>query len=289
MILAPLAHRLIHWRYDITSESVLNSGPPPSNTPSPLAVELKMAVNAMKTQAFDVERGRVDYAALRDSAAYADYCLCSRRLQSFDPLQLRTHEERLAFWINLYNALIVDAVIAFGVKRSVTEVPGFFWKAAYCIGGHRFCTFDVENGVLRANAGHPAIPGPHFGPSDPRRAYSLPVCDPRIHFALVCAARSCPPIAVYDADNIAGQLESAARTFVNGGGAEVDVVRGEARLSSIFQWYAPDFGGPSLGWGDMRLVLRRLSRWVADESAIQRLAAGDLKIKYLPYDWALNA
>ena len=62
--------------------------------------------------------------------------------------------------------------------------------------------FLLGYGILRANASHPAIPGRHFGLRDPRRKYSLDRLDPRMHFALVCAARSCPPIAVYDAANI---------------------------------------------------------------------------------------
>lgn len=233
--LAPLAQRLIAWRYGIRPETVLNRGTPPADASLPVAAELKMAVNAMKAQACDLSQGRVDYAALRHSLAYAEHRRCSLRLQTFHPGQLQTCEERLAFWINPYNALIVDAVIVFGVKASINEVSGFFWKAAYCVGGQRFSAFDVEYGILCANAGHPAIPGPQFGTPDPRRAHSRPALDPRIHFALVCAARSCPPIAVYDAERIDKGLEAAARTFVNGGGVEVDEARDEARLSRIFQ------------------------------------------------------
>ncbi|MBI5828578.1 MAG: DUF547 domain-containing protein [Chloroflexi bacterium] len=185
-------------------------------------------INALKAEAYDTVHGRVDYARLRASPTYAEYCRCARRLQSFDPVTLGSREERLAFWINLYNALIVDAVIQFEVKRSVNEAPGFFWRAAYNIGGQRYCAFDIEYGILRANAPHPAIPGAHFGASDPRR-HSLQRLDPRIHFALVCAARSCPPIAVYDATRIDDQLEIAARTFINNGGAEIDRASGEVR------------------------------------------------------------
>ena len=286
MTVAPLAQRLIHWRFRVTPETVLNGGAPPADESIPVAAELKRAMNAMKAQAFNLAQGRVNYAALRSSPAYAKYRMCARRLQSYDPGRLQTDAERLAFWINLYNSLVVDAVVAFGVQGSVNEAPGFFWKAAYCVGGQRFSASDIEHGILRAGTGHPAIPGPHFGRRDLRRAHRLTKIDPRIHFALVCAARSCPPIAVYDAERIEPQLEAAARAFVNGGG--VEVAGGEVRLSRIFQWYAPDFGGPALGWGDMRPVLRQLSQWVNDESARRYLAAADLRIKYLAYDWSLN-
>ena len=261
-----LAHRLTLLRYDIRPDFVLNSGPKPDGAmvSEPMAADMRRIVNALKAEAYDTERGRADYPGLCASPAYAEYCMCARRLQSFDPAMLDGREERLAFWINLYNALIVDAVIQFEVKRSVNEVQGFFWRAAYDIGGQRYCAFDIEYGILRANASHPAIPGPHFGSRDPRRRYSLERLDPRIHFALVCAARSCPPIAVYDAASVDEQLDMAARTFINHGGVDIDRASGEVRLSQLFQWYAPDFGGRLFALGDKRPLLKFIAPYLPD-------------------------
>lgn len=284
-----LIHRLILLRYHIPPDFVLNGGPEPAGKMLPVAAELQRIINAMKAEAYDLERGRVDYPRLEHSPTYAEYRQCALRLQSFDPAALSGREERLAFWINLYNALVVDAVIRFGVKRSVNEVSGFFWRAAYAVGRLRYCAFDIENGILRANEPHPAIPGPHFGARDPRRRYSLERLDPRIHFALVCAARSCPPIAVYDPDRIDEQLDLAARAFVNGGGVEIDRGSGEVRLSQIFRWYAPDFGGRPLAWGDKRPLLKFISLYLEDE--IDReymLQVPQPEVRFLPYDWTLN-
>src|SRR5690606_36544813 len=113
---------------------------------------------------------------------------------SFDPKGLSSWEERAALWINIYNALTIDAVIAFGIRESVREVPrmGFFRQAAYCIGGHIFSLDDIEHGILRGNRRHPAYPVPQFDEKDPRRYAILPF-EPKIHFALTCASRSCPP------------------------------------------------------------------------------------------------
>jgi hypothetical protein len=75
-----------------------------------------------------------------------------------------------------------------------------FWKIhCYNIGGAVYSLDDIEHGVLRANRGHPAAGGrPQFGPEDPRRrGLVVQELDPRIHFALNCGARSCPPIRVY--------------------------------------------------------------------------------------------
>ncbi len=285
-----LIHHFMFLRYGIPPDFVLNSGPePPSQmAPFPVAADLHRIVNALKAEAYDTEHGRVDYAHLYTSSTYAEYCMCARRLQSFDPAALASHDERLAFWINLYNALIVDAVIQLRVKRSVNEVPGFFWRAAYNIGGKRYCSFDIEYGVLRANAPHPIIPGPHFGAGDPRLRYSLARLDPRIHFALVCAARSCPPIAVYEAAHIDEQLDMAAQTFINSGGVALNRAKGEVQLSQIFQWYSPDFGGRPFTLGDKRPLLKFIAAYLSNEADREYLLRGKSAIRFRPYDWSLN-
>lgn len=279
---------LINWRYDIDGESVLNNGSPLDNKKTSDVQELKVAIDAIKAQAYDTIHGRVDYSALSPSGAYQDYRQATGQLRTFDPLTLETRREKLAFWINLYNALVIDAVIAFDIQKSVNELPGFFWKAAYQINGYRFSTFDIENGVLRANAGHPGIPGPQFAEDDPRFQYSLDVLDPRIHFALVCASRSCPPIALYTGENIDQQLDLATRSFINNGGVEIDREDRTVHLSKIFRWYAPDFGGPWLGLGNMRPVLDFITPYINDEADQSWLMVGDPKVKFAPYDWTLN-
>jgi hypothetical protein len=143
-------------------------------------------------------------------------------------------------------------------------------------------------GILRANRGHPAIPGPHFTPDDPRLAYSLRKVDPRIHFALVCAARSCPPIAIYDPAEIEVQLERAAHAFIQGGGVELDRSRGEVRLSRIFQWYAPDFGAHTMGLGDKSALLRGIAPYLPDEASRQFVLSGRPRVRFMRYDWSLN-
>jgi hypothetical protein len=281
-------HSLINWRYSISEETVLNSGTTPGNSRASIAMELKQAINEIKIQAFASSNGKVDYSALSSSSAYEDYRQTTRHLQAFDSTMLKSRGEKLAFWINLYNTLVIDAVIAFGIKQSVNELPGFFWKAAYCINGNRFSTFDIEYGILRANAGHPGIPGPQFAGDDPRQQFSLDVLDPRLHFALVCASRSCPPIALYTDESIDQQLDLAAKSFINGGGVEIDREKKAVRLSKIFQWYAPDFGGPTLGLGNMRPVLDYITSYLNNEEDRVWLRDGDYKVRYTPYDWTLN-
>ena len=109
--------------------------------------------------------------------------------------------QRKAFFINVYNSLTIHAMVRqtqlYKFTTNPKEVSGFFDKHCYCIGGHIYSLDDIEHGALRDNTGHPSSERPRFDEGDPRiRAVCSPL-DPRLHFALNCGARSCPPIRVY--------------------------------------------------------------------------------------------
>ena len=105
--------------------------------------------------------------------------------------------------------------------------------------------------------------------------------DPRIHFAHVCGALSCPPIAFYSADRLDQQLNQAARSFINGGGVRWESLGDTLWLSKIFDWYEGDFGGRQ---GVIEL-LRQHSR----DEAVRNLQPTDrLRVRYHPYDWSVN-
>ncbi len=289
----PLLQRVYHRYAGASRKDALNLSDEPGGAGSDVIFELKQVINALKLDAFDTERGTVDYRHLRESQAYRNYQRITHRLASFPLKTLVSQEERLAFWINLYNTLIVDAVIRFGVQKSVQEVRGFFVKAAYVVDGYRFSADDIEHGVLRANAGHPAIPGAQFRFNDPRYEFALREPDPRIHFTLVCASASCPPIGVYSVERIDEQLDMAARNFINGGEAVVDLDNDTVTLSKIFQWFAPDFGGPALnqiGFGSFEAVLAFIAPYMDDAAARDALTYEPerFKVQFVSYDWGLN-
>lgn len=281
--------RLIALRYGISEDAVLNAEAgtsPPERGPDPQ--RLAELLGHLKVRAASRHPDGLDYGEAAGSEEYRAYRRYAADLRAFDPGTLTSREEQLAFWINLYNGLILDAVVQWRVQRSVRDAPGFFWRAAYIVGGHRFSANDIENGILRANAPHPAIPGAPFRASDPRRALSLTRLDPRVHFALVCASRSCPPVAVYSSDRIDEQLDQATRSFIRGGGVELHASVARVRLSRIFQWYAPDFGGNWLGIGDKRPILRFIAEYLPPIEAgiIQRPWPWD--VTFSEYDWSLN-
>ncbi len=274
-------------------QDVLNAHAPTTTAPVlRLDAALKGAAARLQAEAIDAA-GQVDYARLRDSAAYADYRALTAHLRTFALHVLTDEADKKAFWLNVYNALVIDAVIAYGVRTSVSEVAGFFRRAAYCIGGLRFCLDDIEHGVLRANRAHVFIPQKQFGARDPRRAFALAQLDNRIHFALVCGARSCPPVRFYDAVQVDAQLDNAVRLFI-AQHVTYDAAANVVTLSRLWAWYAQDFGGSAwlkLGLGDPLPLLLAISAHLpeGDAHALAQAVANGAKVRFAPYDWALNA
>lgn len=286
-----LTHRLLQGYYRVPLDAALNVGPDSGEVQGAHFSHDRLfkLARTLETEVVAIGGQAVDYVRLRDSAAYTEFRTASQQLHNFDPGTLNELDQQLAFWVNLYNVLILDAVIQFEVHASVQEINGFFWKAAYSIGGQRYSAHDIEHGILRANRPHPAIPGAHFGPRDPRQAHSLAQLDPRIHFALNCASKSCPPISIYASDAIEDQLNLAAQSFINHGGVEVDIDKGEIRLSKIFQWYASDFGATFMALSSKQPLLDFVAPYLAVEDHRHFVLQDDPHVNFLPYDWHLNS
>ena len=248
-----------------------------------LAGELMYSIRLLRDRFYNTERGLVDYGELKRSREYEAYRILTNGLRRFDPEMIQGRKEKIAFWINLYNTIVVDAIVSLGVRASVKEIPGFFRNLKYQIGEHLFSADDMEHGVLRHNARPFFSPFRQFGPRDPRKAFLLFPVDPRIHFALVCGSRSCAPIDYYDAKTVYDQLEVAAQSFVNS--SEVLILPEEQKIlaSEIFRWYENDFGGLD-GIKDF------LIDYLVDSTAktFIRDHYRDLAFEYLHYDWNLN-
>jgi hypothetical protein len=151
-------------------------------------------------------------------------------------------DQRCAFWLNVYNALVIHAVLTFELRETVKELPRLFARVRYRLGAETFTLDDIEHGVLRGNRGHPAKPLlPQLWLWDRRRRHVLEELDPRRHFALNCGARSCPPIRCYEALELDAQLDMATRSFVQQD-VDLDHDRRTVRLSRLFSWYRRDFG-----------------------------------------------
>lgn len=249
-----------------------------------LAVRLKTALTNLQATAMDADGTHVDYDTLRHNPAYAAYRQTYlAALRRFDPGSLSLPAAR-AFWINLYNALVIDAVLAFDIQTSVVEGPigllTFFRRAAYNVGGRRVSLEDMEHGILRGNRGNPYVPGVHFAADDPRLSWALPG-DARIHFALNCGGRSCPPIRAYTSKLLEQQLDLAARGYLDAT-VTISPESNEVVLPHILRWFAADFGG-KMG------VLQFLKAYLPDDDRRRfLLSENNLQTTYSPYDWQLN-
>lgn len=286
--LIPLRERLLSHLFNIPDQEVLN--PHPINTSPPTAQELvrrlKQAVNGFKQSAMDSKGAQVNYQQLVHTGAFEHYQHeLVPLLQSLNFEDLTDRNTALAFWINLYNALTIHAVIAYNVQKSITEQGffgqvRFFRRAAYNIGGLRFSLEDIEHGVLRANRGNPFQFSPQFSPGDQRTTLVISPPDPRIHFALNCASVSCPPIGVYDHTNIDHQLDLAVANYIH---QETKLLVGQLYISKLFLWYKKDFGSNTA-------IANFLTRYLPDGLRKNWLHAhrSKLSFKFLPYDWNLN-
>lgn len=209
-----------------------------------------------------VTSGLVNYSGLQNERAVLDRYLT--RLQRVDATQLVSQEERLAFWINAYNANVVKGVLDHYPMTSVKEVKSFFNRIRYRVAGRDLTLNEIE-GEGRA------------------------LGDWRIHFAVVCAATGCPLLRseAYVPDRVGAQLdEQVSRYLVDDvHGMRIDAVSKTLWVSKIFTWYAKDFvaAGP----------LAAKSLWVVIGGFVPqhtpRLPVPEqFSLKFLDYDWTLN-
>lgn len=252
-------------------------------SPSELAKQLQKTMLAIKGSFISADGKGVDYASIAGSELFQAYVSLSSELRNCDPSSLEENE-RKAFFINVYNALTIHGLsVADQLPTSVLDIAKFWRSTAYDIGGMVFSLDDIEHGILRGNKPHPSASDPPFSDKDPRKALALKSCDPRIHFTLVCGAKSCPAIQVYSAHNLERGLHSAATNFCS---QQVGVASSSVSLSMIFRWYAVDFGSSD------RELLQWLCPYLPDEKrhGLESLLSNQdaVTIEYTKYDWLLN-
>ncbi|MCE7935745.1 MAG: DUF547 domain-containing protein [Chlorobi bacterium CHB2] len=213
------------------------------------------AFNTLLSQA--VSGGKVDYGKFKGNAAFAAYLSA---LQAAEPMGL-TSNEQLAFWINAYNASTIKNVLDNPGMRKPTDVKGFFDAKKFKIAGRSLTLNQIENDIIRKN-----------------------FKEPLIHFGLVCAARSCPPIInkAYTGKNVKSLLASNAKAYLAGKQNSYNAATNTLSLSKIFEWYREDFGGES---GLKEFV----KKYGTAEMKAGLTANPKTKIVSLEYDWTLNS
>ena len=281
----PRQRPLPWWRRMLPLEIGLNDEEVDEKIPADrIAMRLKETMNVLRGAFFDTALSRVAYERMKGSAPYEEYMRLSLGLKNMRLEDLEKRHEKIAFWINLYNVLVIHAVIELGVRDSVKELVGFFKRVSYRIGGMTFTPHQIEHGILRGNLRPPHSFVRVFSDSDPRLRHAIRPMDPRIHFALVCASSSCPPIDVYTGENLDWELEISGRTFLNGGGVIIDREKHRVSLSRIFKWYARDFGESEAD----RLSFIAPYLYDEEDGRFLRENRRNLSVQYQRYDWRLN-
>ncbi|OFZ15540.1 MAG: hypothetical protein A2X86_12570 [Bdellovibrionales bacterium GWA2_49_15] len=191
-------------------------------------------------------------------------------------------EEQLAFLINAYNAFTVKLILDHYPVKSIKEIGSLFsspWKKHFftLLGAKRNLD-NIEQGLIRQDVKAVQELEPSL------RSRLKKFNDPRIHFAVNCASKSCPALRreAYIAKRLNEQLEDATYGFLNNSSSNRFIVdSSELHLSTIFKWYGADFknGESSV----QSFVAARMGR-TPDEKKVIREA----NISYLDYDWSLN-
>lgn len=207
------------------------------------------------------EQGNVDYTALDNDPWFHQQI---QQIQDIDLNKLSDKEE-FVFWLNTYNILTIKAVNnrlqndpKWNGNSSYLSKFKFFWLTKHNVGGQKISLYKLENKILRKK-----------------------FKDPRIHFAINCASKSCPilPNRLFDINNLEATLENLTEIFINDeSNVRFDTTNKILYLNLIFKWYKKDFkvsGG----------IVEFIRKYYKNTAEIIQ----NPKIKYIKYDWTLNS
>uniref|UniRef100_A0A803M9W2 Uncharacterized protein n=1 Tax=Chenopodium quinoa TaxID=63459 RepID=A0A803M9W2_CHEQI len=178
---------------------------------------------AIEVSWMSVGKSQLEYAA----GSLRRFRILVEQLAKVNPILLSS-DEKLAFWINLYNALIMHAYLAYGVPRSEAKFFSLLQKAAYTVGGHLFSAAVIEYVILKMR---PPIHRPQIvricllmpalllplnklKVSEEQKKFAIDSYEPNIAFALSCGMYSSPAVQVFTAKNVRDELEAAQRDFI---------------------------------------------------------------------------
>ena len=203
----------------------------------------------------NVKNGVVNYSGFQDNATFKKYVEDLGK-----PAKLDGKAEQLAYYINAYNALAIEGILQGLSPSTFIGRTRYFKLKEWPLNGQTTTLDNLEHKIIR------------------------PLGESRIHFAVICASKSCPFLRAetYTAAKLDAQLDEQARQFLN------DPFRNRfekttktAHLSEIFKWFEEDFQAPGS-------TQKYVSRYVADAEVAKALAADGYRIEWISYDWSLN-
>tara|TARA_R110002049_G_scaffold279949_1_gene459098 strand:+ start:63393 stop:64145 length:753 start_codon:yes stop_codon:yes gene_type:complete len=194
--------------------------------------------------------GLVDYKGFKiDIKKLSNYITV---LSENTPIDSWKKEEKLAYWINAYNALTIDLILQNYPVKSVKDIKDPWNQKLWNLGGKDYNLNEIEHDIL------------------------IKMDEPRIHFAIVCASYSCPKLQnkAFTASNIDAQLNHATKAFLNDDSRNT-ITQNHLELSKIFQWFTKNFKQN----GSLIDFLNQYSNVKISEKA---------KTSFKDYNWDLN-
>ncbi len=249
--------------YFYSAGNVLASGGPAVIRPTETAQAVDHSIYDALLKRYVDEKGLVNYSAWKK--------------ESLNPLHgylvqmagvatsALPRDEKLAYWINVYNALTLQGMLHFYPTQSIKDHVSFFgfhfWKGVKIeVEGKERSLDTIEHEILRKMG------------------------EPRIHLAIVCASKSCPPLRneAYTPKRLSEQLDDNGKKFLARPDAlAIDREKKTVHLSKIFDWFQKDFGGE-------RGVLKFVGSHAPSEEDRMFLRQPGIKIQYSDYDWRIN-
>jgi len=202
-----------------------------------------------------VRLNTVDYAAIRRDPAYQQVL---KQVQSYNLRELKTKEEKLAFYINVYNLFAIKMILDHWPIKAIKDAGNIFnsvWKKDIGrLGGRNVSLHYIEHEVLRK------------------------MDEPRIHMAIVCASVSCPDLRkeAYMANKLDGQLDEQSTLFLQNSGKGLQMRKNEIDVSKLFKWFDDDFDQ----YGGVLGFVKKYRQDLPPKIQID---------DYLPYNWQLNS
>ncbi len=232
----------------------------PESIEAESAIEVVKEVEGISHAAFDAllkkyvsSSGKVNYKGFKSE--FSKLKSYTAKLTATPPASSWSRNEKLAYWINVYNAFTIQLILENYPISSITKIDnGKPWDRKFIkIGSKTYSLNQVENEIIR----------PTFK-------------EPRIHFAVNCAAVSCPKIlnAAFVADKLESQLTKQTKYFVNNT-SKNKLSQNSIQVSKIFEWYAVDFKSA----GGVAAFVKKYANSSVSSSA---------KVSYLEYKWDLN-
>lgn len=196
-----------------------------------------------------VSNGNVNYNGFKGSQAKLKTYISD--LTTNAPAGDWSRNEKLAYWMNLYNAATINLILDNYPLKSIMDLDGGKpWDTKrVTVDGKSYSLNDIEHKIIR----------PTFK-------------DARIHFAVNCAAKSCPPISstAFTGKNVNSELNRITKAFINSSANQIS--GSSMSISKIFEWYAEDFGN--------------ITEYINKYSSTKVSSGAD--VSYIDYDWALN-